>query len=151
MKSTIFMLGAALLIAAPMAPAGAGPCTSEIDRVTKVLVAPETGSGSGPSVSDLQMGQHPPMMTPGQDDAVDTATQKDETDHGGAGMTRETTGSSAGTGSLPAETPKEQIEESHSMAGAMTALELARSFDREGKENECLSAVGMAKLISGLR
>jgi hypothetical protein len=37
------------------------------------------------------------------------------------------------------------------MAEAMNALERARLLDQQGKESDCLSAVGMAKLISGFR
>jgi hypothetical protein len=44
-----------------------------------------------------------------------------------------------------------QINESHSFAAAMAALERARLFDQHGREADCLSALGQAKLMSGAR
>jgi hypothetical protein len=44
-----------------------------------------------------------------------------------------------------------QIDFSHTLASAMTSLEQARQFDRQGNEAECLRAVGEAKLMLGTR
>jgi hypothetical protein len=46
---------------------------------------------------------------------------------------------------------KQQIDSSHTLARAMTSLEQARTFDRQGNESECLRALGEAKLMLGTR
>jgi hypothetical protein len=170
MKPTAFVLGTCALLAFPLAPgalpalAAAGSCANEIASMTKILIAPD-GSESAPSMAQWQMGQHPPIMARGEDSqGGEPAPQWDEPQRPFATTSRETTGSapSSRDDAGPAEpgnqasamspgTTQELIAESHSLAGAMSALERARLLDQQGKENECLSAVGMAKLISGVR
>ena len=36
-------------------------------------------------------------------------------------------------------------------SGAMAALDQARAFDRQGKEAECVTTLGRAKLMFGVR
>jgi hypothetical protein len=155
MRAAAFILGNCAIIALAIGPAGAGQCTSEVDRLTKVLIAQEVGSGPSPS-----MWLSPsPLITGQADEAGSAAAQSTEMQQ--PPMTnRETTGSSSPTqGSGPKQDQASAlgqevqglVAEAHSMAGAMNALERARFFDRQGKESECLSAVGMAKLISGFR
>jgi hypothetical protein len=44
-----------------------------------------------------------------------------------------------------------QISDAHGIAAAMAALERARMLDQHGREADCQSAVGQAKLLSGAR
>jgi|SRR5215813_10155525 len=189
MNARAFVLASCALLALP-ASAGAGQCTSEIEALSKVLIAHDAGSGPTPGAPS-GTGQHPPTTAMSQADqggaASAAAEQSGKPQHPPTAiMNRETTGSS--TPSAPAESKQEhpptavmgretqgsaaspedvqrqnlgqptaaqqaqgQIVESHSIAGAMNALERARLLDQNGKESECLSAVGMAKLMSGAR
>lgn len=189
MKARAIILASCALLALP-ASAGAGQCTSEIDALSKVLIAHDAGSGPTSGAAS-GMGQHPPTTAMSQADQSGTASaaaeQAGKPQHPPtATMNRETTGSSMPSGAAEmkqehpptaamnretqgsAASPQDvqrqtqgqptaaqqaqgQIVASHSMAGAMSALERARLLDQQGKESECLSAVGMAKLISGAR
>jgi len=190
MKAKVIILASCALLALP-ASAGAGQCTSEIDALSKVLIAHDAGSGPTSGAATSGMGQHPPTTAMSQADQGGTASaaaeQSAKPQHPPtATMNRETTGSSMPSGAAEvkqehppttamnretqgsAASPQDvqrqtqgqptaaqqaqgQIAQSHGMAGAMNALERARSLDQQGKESECLSAVGMAKLMSGAR
>jgi hypothetical protein len=168
MKSTAFILAGCALLALPIGSAAAGQCTGEIDNIAKFLAAHDAGAGPTPGAAGSSRGQHPPTIAMDQADqgrrASETAAQSTKPQHPPTDvMTRETTGmSSPSSGAEPRkeEHPptavmnretQGQISHSHTMAAAMAALERARMLDQHGKEAECLSAVGQAKLLSGLR
>jgi hypothetical protein len=192
MKARAVILASCALVALPAA-AGAGQCTSEIESLTKVLVARDAGSGPTPGAASSGMGQHPPTTAMGQADqggaASAAAEQSGKPQHPPTAiMNRETTGSSTPsefqqpqqehppTAVMNRETDNSaasaqdvqrqtqgqptasrqaqgqgQIPEAHKMAEAMNQIERARLLDQQGKENDCLSAIGMAKLMSGAR
>ena len=60
MKTITLLLGACTLVALPMGTAGAGPCTTEIENMTKLLASRDAGAGptagaaSPPQVSILR-------------------------------------------------------------------------------------------------
>jgi hypothetical protein len=76
MKSTIILTGCALLALA--GTAAAGPCTSEIDSVAKLLAAKD--AGQGPTAGNTAAtGQHPPTTAMSKADtstAASTAAAK---------------------------------------------------------------------------
>lgn len=98
----------------------------------------ETTGMSPPSGGDEAKQEHPPTA------AMNQATQ------GSAASAQDVQRQNLGQPTAAQEV-QGQIVESHSMAAAMTNLERARFFDQQGKEEECLSALGMAKLLSGAR
>jgi hypothetical protein len=99
----------------------------------------ETTGSSTPSATPEPKQEHPPTAVMGRETQGSAASRQD--------VQRQNLGQPTA-----AQQPQQgQIAQSHSMAGAMTALERARFLDQQGKETECLSTVGMAKLMSGAR
>lgn len=121
MRTTALMVASFALLALPTGAAAASRCSGEIDRMHSLLTANDTAS----------------RPAAGSDGVI--------TELPAPGSSPETVGSA---GPPPAQN---QIAASHDLAGAMTALERARMFDRHGDETACLSAVGEAKLMFGPR
>jgi hypothetical protein len=74
MKTITLLLGACALAALPVATAGAGPCTTEIDQVTKLLASKDAGAGPTAGVAGATTGQHPPSATMGAADQSTSAS-----------------------------------------------------------------------------
>jgi hypothetical protein len=68
------LLGACALAVLPAATAGAGPCTTEIDQVTKLLASKDAGAGPTAGVAGATTGQHPPSATMGAADSSTAAS-----------------------------------------------------------------------------
>jgi hypothetical protein len=68
------LLGACALAALPVATAGAGPCTTEIDQVTKLMASKDAGAGPTAGVAGGTTGQHPPSATMGAADPSTSAS-----------------------------------------------------------------------------
>jgi hypothetical protein len=98
----------------------------------------ETTGSSMPSGAAETKQEHPPTAVMGRETQGSAASPQD--------VQRQTQGQPTA-----AQQTQGQISESHGMAGAMSTLERARFLDQQGKESECLSSVGMAKLMSGAR
>ena len=71
MKTITLLLGACAIVALPLGTAAAGPCTAEIENVTKLLASRDAGSGptAGPTT-----GQHPPTSAMGAADSSTAAS-----------------------------------------------------------------------------
>lgn len=130
MKIPTFVLASAALLALGTSSAVSGPCTMEIENLTKSLAAKDAGAGpttgaagAAPSTAQ-QSGQHPPSAIMGQE-AQGRATSPEE-------VRRQTAGQPSAT-------------------EASRKLEMARSLDQQGKEAECMAAVGDAKQLVGPR
>jgi len=147
MKTNTFVLASVALFAFGAGSAIAGPCTMEIDNLTKTIAAKDAGSGptSGPAgaaqstarPSDQQ--QHPPGAIMGKE-TEGKATSPEDVRRQTAGQPTTTQQGTTGAGAGPGNT----IE-------ASRKLELARSLDQQGKEAECMAAVGEAKQLAGQR
>jgi hypothetical protein len=74
MKTMTLLLGACALAALPAATAGAGPCTTEIDQMTKLLASKDAGAGPTAGVAGATTGQHPPSATMGAADQSTSAS-----------------------------------------------------------------------------
>ena len=75
MKTITLLLEPALWRRYPPELAGAGPCTTEIDNVTKLLASKD--AGAGPDLQEWQSattGQHPPSATMGAADPSTSAS-----------------------------------------------------------------------------
>ena len=65
MNTITLLLGACALAALSAGTAGAGPCTAEIDTVTKLLASKDAGAGPTAGGASATTGQHPPSATMG--------------------------------------------------------------------------------------
>ena len=65
MKTITLLLGACALAAVSAGTAAAGPCTTEIDNVTKLLASKDAGAGPTAGGASATTGQHPPSATMG--------------------------------------------------------------------------------------
>jgi hypothetical protein len=97
-----------------------------------------TGSSSPSPDSERAPEQHPPTAAMSRETEGRAASPQD--------VQRQTQGQPPAAQRIPG-----QIAASHDMAAATAALERARLFDRQGSEAECLSAIGQAKLLMGMR
>jgi hypothetical protein len=68
MKTITFLFGACALLALPIEVAAAGPCTTEIDSLTKVMASRDAGAGPTAGVAGTTSGQHPPTAAMGAAD-----------------------------------------------------------------------------------
>jgi len=151
MRPTAFILGSSLLLSVSIGPAAAGLCTSEVDKVRQALIGQNPDARLAPSFA-LNADRSTAMMSRETTGSAPPADSQPDS-QGSAGVSGQEP-KSQGETQNPAGAaldPKEDIFASHMMAGAISAIERARLLDRQGKESECLSAVGMAKLMSGLR
>ena len=74
MKTITLLLGACALAALSAGTAGAGPCTTEIDNVTKLLASKDAGAGPTAGGTSATTGQHPPSATMGAADPSTSAS-----------------------------------------------------------------------------
>jgi hypothetical protein len=75
MKTTALMFGTCILVTLPMATAEAGPCTAEIENVTKLLASRDAGSGpTAGGAASSTVGQHPPSAAMGAADPSTAAS-----------------------------------------------------------------------------
>jgi hypothetical protein len=74
MKTITLLLGAGALAALSAGTAVAGPCTSEIDNVTKLLASKDAGAGPTAGGASATTGQHPPSATMGAADPSTAAS-----------------------------------------------------------------------------
>jgi hypothetical protein len=136
--ATLFLAGTALIVCG-LGPALAGPCTTEIDSLTKTLSASDAGSGpTAPGgASGRAGGEHPPTAAMGKETQSRAASPED--------VRRQTMGQPT-----VAETGRSAAAP-EAMYKANEELARAREFDRQGKEAECMSSVRQARQFSGAK
>lgn len=132
----------AMAIAFQASTAFAGPCTGEVDALTKTLAATDAGSGptagaSGSSQPRAAQVQHPPaeIMTR---EAQGKATSPED-------VRRQTEGQATAAEQAKGTRPPA----STSKVEASAALDRAKGLDRAGREAECMEAVRQAKRAMG--
>ena len=74
MKTITLLLGACAVVALPVATPAAGPCTAEIENVTKLRASKDAGSGPTASATGTTTGQHPPTAAMGAADSSTAAS-----------------------------------------------------------------------------
>ena len=141
MKTRTFILASMALFALGVGSATSGPCTIEIDGLAKTLAAKDAGSGptagasGGTQSAARPSDQHPPTAAMSQE-TQGKATSPEDVRRQTAGQPtaaqQGTTGAAAGP-------------------DASSALNRARALDQQGKEAECMQAVGEAKQLAGPR
>lgn len=144
MKTRSLILASSAMLALNVSFATAGPCTVEIDSVTKTLAAKDAGSGPTPGAgsggtqsSATPSGQHPPTAILGQETQGRAASPEDvrrQTAGQPTAAQQGTTGTAVGGGD---------------MGAASSALDRARALDQQGKEAECMDVVREAKGLAG--
>ena len=145
MHTRTFIVAGIALVGSGLSPAISGPCTMEIDGLTKTLAAKD--AGSGPTVGATgqanaptgSSAQHPPTAV----------------------MRQETQGKATSPEDVRRQTQGEPPAAQQGMAGTAgksermdqvdKALEQARALDRQGKEAECMDTVRRAKELAGPR
>jgi hypothetical protein len=165
MKSFL-MLGSCAFLALQIGTATAGPCTAEIESLSKILAS--TDAGSGPTAgATTNPGQHPPTAAMTQADPGTTAStsaaksnQPQQPPTAAMNTAATNLGTSGATSRPPeAQPPTATMNQATKGAGApggasgkadaSAALEQARSFDKAGQEIQCMDAVRRARTLSG--
>ena len=183
MNTKMFVFANCAVLALGISAARGGPCSEQIDNMTKILASKDAGSGPTPgtgstSTATSPAGQHPPTavmgketqgiatspedvrrQTAGQPPASQQSTTGSSTEHPPtASMGQATQGQAAPPGGHPptaATSSAVQSQMQPPAAGAVNtseasaALDRAREFDRQGKEADCMNAIGEAKRLSG--
>jgi hypothetical protein len=142
--------------------AAAGPCTGEIQSLSKILAAKDAGSGPTAATNP---GQHPPTAAMSAADPSTTASTK-AAKSGQPEQPPTAAMTSAATNldtKSAAKTPQEHpptaamdqaargstAASAPGKADASAALERARNFDKAGQEAQCMDAVQQAKKLAG--
>jgi hypothetical protein len=162
MKSTL-MLASCAFLALQLGTAAAGPCTGEIESVSKILAAKDAGSGP---TATTNPGQHAPTAAMSAADPSTTAStgaaKSGQPQHPPtAAMTSAATNLDTGAPAAkqrqehPPTAAMDQAAHGSTAAGASgkadasAALERARGFDKAGQEAQCMDAVQQAKKLAG--
>jgi hypothetical protein len=74
MKIITWLLAACAVVALPLGTAAAGPCTAEIENLTKLLSSRDAGSGPTAGPTGTTTGQHPPTSAMGAADSSTAAS-----------------------------------------------------------------------------
>ena len=143
MKTRVVVLSS--LLAMSMSAAQAGPCTTEIDNLAKTMASKDAGQGPTPGAgastsASTPAGQHPPtdVMSKQTQGKSDVLAGRELAEHRPApGRAKRRQGDRAGG--------------CHDRAGASAALARARQADAQGKEADCMSAIGEAKRLHTAR
>ena len=164
MKTITLLLGAGALAALSAGTAAAGPCTTEIDNVTKLLASKDAGAGPTAGGASATTGQHPPSATMGAADpstaASSAAAQSGQPQHpptaamnqatqGGAASPQDAASQSRGGSTAAQQAQGARRPASENLASIQAALSEARGLDQAGKESECMDAIQRAKRLAG--
>ena len=162
MKIIISLLGACTVVALPLATAAAGPCTAEIENVTKLLASRDAGSGPTAGPMGTTTGQHPPTAAMNQATQGGTASPRagdsvreqhsptaamNEATGGGAASPQDVQSQTRGGPTAAQQAEGARRPAAEQLASAKSALEQARSFDRSGQEARCMEAIESSKRL----
>ena len=143
-------------------PTPGGPLGAGQHPPTAAMSQADQGGAASAEAAQANKPQHPPTEAMNRETTgmAPPAAPKPEQHPPTAAMNQATQGSAASPQDVQrqnqgqptaAEEVQGQISEAHGIAAAMAALERARMLDQHGREADCLSAVGQAKLMSGAR
>lgn len=138
MKTRVLLASSALLVLT-VASAAAGPCTDQINDLTKTLSSKDAGSGttpgagSGTTTASGQKAEHPPTSRIGK--VVEgTATSPED-------ARRQTQGKPT----VAEQGGNVRQGGSNDPEAAKAALDRARGFDATGDESQCMASVREAR------
>jgi hypothetical protein len=122
---------------------GAGATMAAQHPPTATMNRETTGMARSGGENEIRKNEDPPTATMNPATQGDPATPQD--------VQQQNRSEPSGVAATAIQDPRTDIAQSHTMAGAMAALERARMLDQQGQETECLKAVGQAKLITAAR
>jgi hypothetical protein len=154
MRQAALLLAGCALCVMPASVAGAGPCTTEIQALTKTLSATDAGSGSTGQTRAAERNE--PSGTTGTAGTTGTGSARTgEKEHPPTAiMNKEADHSAASPGDVRRQTEgqptaAEQAEGARTTGSnalqASAAVDRARTLDQQGRESECMDAVKQAK------
>ena len=162
MKTITLLLGACAIVALPLGTAAAGPCTAEIENVTKLQASRDAGSGPTAGAMGTTTGQHPPTSAMGAADSSTAASAAaaesakpqhpptaamNEATGGGAASPQDAQSQTRGGPTAAQQAEGARRPATERLASAQSALEQARSFDRSGQEAQCMEAIETSKRL----
>lgn len=163
MKS-VLLLGSCAFLALQIGTAVAGPCTAEIESLSKTLASSDAGAGPTAGAT-ANPGQHPPTAAMSQADPSTTAStsaaksNQPQQPPTATMNTAATNLDTSGTTSKPREEHPPTAAMNQATQGAAgsasgktsasAALEQARTFDKAGQEAQCMDAIRQAKKLAG--
>jgi hypothetical protein len=138
MNTRTFILAGTATLALGLGPATAGPCTTEIDNLSKVLAGKDPRSGVTSGAGGTQSPATPSAQRPSPPITGQQAEGKAASPQS---MRLEAE-------DAPAPAPKDTTDAS--AANEATAeLDRARALDQLGKEAECMESVRQARRLAG--
>ena len=139
------LVGAGALLSLPISTAMAGPCTSEIENVTKLMAARDAGAGPTTGAAGATTGQHPQ----GSQEQHPPTARMGQATQGGAASPQDVQSQTRGGPTAAEQAQGARRPAAEDLASAQAALEQARGLDRAGKETECMDAIARAKRLLG--
>ena len=142
MRAQILAMAGVAALTLAIGPAAAGPCTVQIDKLSKAFAAKDAGSGptsgaTGSISTATTPGQHPPTNRMSQE-ASGKATSPED-------VRRQTQGQPTAAQQGQGSTFDDR------MARASAELDRAKAFDEQGKKTECTASLRQARRLSGLK
>jgi len=148
MKTQTLILTGVALLALGTGSANSGPCSAEIDTVTKTLAAKDAGSGpTGAAETTGSVAGAPSTGAPSQHPPTSIMKQQTE---GKATSPEDVRRQTAGQPTAAQQGPSGAATADSAMQ-ASSALARARALDQQGKEAECMQAVREARQLAGPR
>ena len=140
-KAAAIISTSALLLLS-VAPANAGPCTDEINNLSKVMASRDAGTGPTVGAGSPQSSPTPPQAGATQEHPPTAIIGKEAEGRAASpdDVRRQTTGQP---------TAADQPQSSGKLMTASDALSRARMLDKQGNETECMAAVQQARQLLG--
>jgi len=150
MRATIVLIGACALLVLPVEMAVAGPCTAEIETLTKLLASRDAGAGPTAGPAGTTTGQHPPTSAMGAADpstaASAAAGESEKPQHPPtAAMNQATQGGAASPNTGGA------VREQHPPTAAMNEATQGRAASPQDVQSQTRGGPTAAQQVEGAR
>jgi hypothetical protein len=151
MKATMFLLGACAFVAVPMAAATAGPCSTEIENVSKLFATRDAGAGpTAGAAGSTTTGQHPPTAAMGAADqsraASSAAAESARPQHPPTAAMNEAT-QGGGAAAQPGQTARQE----HPPTAAMSEATQGGAASSQDVQNQSRGGPTAAQQAQGAR
>ena len=150
MKTITLLLGVCALAALSAGAATAGPCTVEIDNVTKLMASKDAGAGPTAGAASATTGQHPPSATMGAADhstaASSAAAQSGQPQHPPTATMNQ-----AAQGSSPPAQPGAGAREQHPPTAAMSQATQGGAASPQDVQSQSRGGAAAAQQAQGAR
>ena len=150
MKTITLLLGVCALAALSAGAATAGPCTVEIDNVTKLMASKDAGAGPTAGAASATTAQHPPSATMGAADhstaASSAAAQSGQPQHPPTATMNQ-----AAQGSSPPAQPGADAREQHPPTAAMSQATQGGAASPQDVQSQSRGGAAAAQQAQGAR